>query len=357
MIGGGPTILFRGVDLSGYDARAGVDYKQLYNAGYRFAWVKIGEGTNFINAFWRSQIAGLIAAGFTVGGYWFCQPGDGAHQADLMVAAGCPIGPGYLPPIMDLEVSGLNVAFAAAFTARMYARTGVLPGSYSSRSYFQTTLAGGRGWERPGQLRWIAAYGGSGPGIACDVWQDSSSRQPPGTHRQTDTDASYVPMSKLVVGAAGGSTVSTEGSDVSMVALDGGRVAVVVRGTDKRIYSRVVGADGEFLTDWTRVGSAVVASSVDACTRTGNDLWIVALDPADRSVLIFKTEDAMNPAATIRQDLGGTGSGGAPGIAPSTPSGVLVSVAGTAPHAGEIYLNRWDGSGWSGWQRAGGVAG
>ena len=194
----------RGVDVSAYDAKAGVNWRSLYTAGYRFAWVKIGEGVTYYNPYAAGTIAAARAAGLKVGGYWFCQPGSGAQQAALMLALPqTPRGAGDLVPIMDLEVFGLGTAFARAFAEQVKIQLGVPAGSYSSRSYFQTTLRAGAGWELPGSVRWIAAYGGSSAGIACDVWQNSSSTIPAGTNRQTDTDIAYTPLAKMTVGGAG----------------------------------------------------------------------------------------------------------------------------------------------------------
>jgi GH25 family lysozyme M1 (1,4-beta-N-acetylmuramidase) len=306
LIGGGPTILFRGVDLSGYDARAGVNYKALYNAGYRFAWVKISEGTGFINTYAPSQLVGLIAAGFEVGGYHFGQPGDGAAQADVMYAAGRRwIGKGFLPPIADAEVSGVGVAYMSAFTARMIARSGVMPGSYSSRSFFQNDLAGGRGWERPGQLRWIAAYGGSGPGIACDVWQDSSSKQPPGTNRATDTDASYAPMAKLVVGAGGVQPAKDEGDSViGTCVLADGAVAMLSIKNDGYPYLSL-----DRGKTWSGpISKAYTYAAGASCASFRGGMLAVVRDNAHHWINLLHIPNPRTPADGWRvQSVGGTG--------------------------------------------------
>lgn len=159
----------------------------------------------------------------------------------------------------------------------------------------------------------------------------------------------------VVAWLRGGGSTDDSGADVSMVALSEGRSAIVVRGSDKAIYTRVYDTNGKPANDWIKV-NVTVASAVDACTRTGKDLWIVALDPNDKSVLLVTAPDATKSAASV-QDLGGTGLGAAPGIVASD-SDILITVAGTSPHVGEVYLKRWDGAvgGWSAWQSTGGVA-
>ena len=160
------------------------------------------------------------------------------------------------------------------------------------------------------------------------------------------------------LGLQGGGVSAEGGSDMSMVTLEGGRFATVVRGTDKRIYARVYSSNGEPTSDWKRVGQTIAGSGVDACTRTGSDLWITTLDAPDGSILVISTEDAANPAVAVTQDMGGKGLGSAPGIAAVGPD-LYLTVAGVYPQAGRVYLKRWNGTDrtWSDWKDATGVAG
>lgn len=147
------------------------------------------------------------------------------------------------------------------------------------------------------------------------------------------------------------------GSDMAMVTLSGDRTAVVVRGANKGIYVRVL-AGGKPKTSWTRVGTVVAGSGVDAATRTGDDLWIVALDPDDKSVRVISSANAETLAAPRVQDIGGKGLGSAPGISASGLD-ILITVAGVSPHPGQIYLKRWAGvtNEWIDWVNLDGIAG
>ena len=145
------------------------------------------------------------------------------------------------------------------------------------------------------------------------------------------------------------------GADMSMVTLSKGRIATVVRGTDKRIYRLLTDVAGKTVDDWQLVGNMPVASGVDACTRFGDDLWAVALDPKDDSVLVFSTPDVEGGSGLQVQDIGGAGIGGAPGITASG-NNILVTVAGTYPRPGTVYMNVWNGAGWSGWKLTSGTA-
>lgn len=154
-----------------------------------------------------------------------------------------------------------------------------------------------------------------------------------------------------------GETVTNQGADMAMVDLADGRVAVVARGTDNNLYVRVLTHDAGALTDWMKIG-VKCGSPVDACTRTGFDLAIATLDPKDRSVLLITIANAVDPVNPYTQDLGGKGIGGAPGIAATENGDLFLSVAGTGPRKGEIYLNRWDSQkrAWRGWWDSSGQA-
>ena len=146
------------------------------------------------------------------------------------------------------------------------------------------------------------------------------------------------------------------GADMSMVQLRGGRVAVVARGTTNKIYVRILTNDGKAKTDWMEL-DVMVGSPVDCTTRNGDDLWITALKPDTHSVLVISVLDAEKLSGLRVQDLGGQGVGGAPGIT-SSGNDLYLSVAGTYPAKGSIYLNRWISAQtkWSGWWYASGQA-
>ena len=162
------------------------------------------------------------------------------------------------------------------------------------------------------------------------------------------------PVVAWLIGYRADPTKESE-ADMSMVTLSKGRIATVVRGLDKRIYRLLTDVAGKVVDDWQLVGNMPVASGVDACTRFGDDLWAVALDPKDDSVLVFSTPDVEGGSGLQVQDIGGAGIGGAPGITASG-NNILVTVAGTYPRPGTVYMNVWNGAGWSGWKLTSGTA-
>jgi hypothetical protein len=281
------------------------------------------------------------AAGKVFSAYHFARPGNGAQQADFFLSVQPPL-PGDMPGWLDYEVSGLGIDFVNAFSERYRARTGYWPGVYANLSTFQGELQSGRGWRRPGQRRWIARYGASSPGVTCDIWQHQGG---------PDLNVAYTPLQEMVIPSAGRS------ADMAMVTLSGNRVAVVVRGSDRRPYIRVLNNEGGARTDWQLIANLTLGSALDATSRDGEGVDMVALDPADRSVLFLAFTDAEHPKQVYVHDLEGKGAGGTPGVT-AVDGNLMVSVAGTGPVLGRVYLNRWDKATniWRGWWDASGQA-
>ncbi|WP_163510287.1 glycoside hydrolase family 25 protein [Fodinicola acaciae] len=327
-------VVARGRDLSSYDSN--VNY-----GAYDFIIGKFTESDNFVSPGALDRARATRAAGKVFSAYHFARPGNGAAQADFLLSVEMPKA-GDMPGWLDYEVSGLGIGFVNAFSERYHARTGWWPGVYANLSTFQGELQSGRGWRRPGQRLWLARYGANGPGVACDIWQYQGG---------PDLNVAYTPLPEMVIQSAGRS------AEMAMVTLSDERVAVVVRGTDRRPYVRVLGSDGGARTDWQLIADVVLGSAVGATTRDGTGLDMVALDSDDRSVLFMAMADAERPQEVYVQDLQGTGTGGAPGIT-AVDGNLIASVAGVLPRTGEVYLNRWDRATntWRGWWDATGQA-
>jgi lysozyme len=92
-----------GIDVSDY--QPGVDWKQVHDAGYSFAYTKATEGTDFVAATFESNMAGMKAAGKLRGAYHFFHfDGTAIAQAQAFLAAYTPEA-GDLPPALDLEAA------------------------------------------------------------------------------------------------------------------------------------------------------------------------------------------------------------------------------------------------------------
>jgi hypothetical protein len=139
------TARAKGLDVSNYQGT--INWTKVANAGYRFAFGKATEGTSYNDKTYAKNRNGSEAAGLVFGAYHFARPGGksfalataGAiRQANHFLAVAQP-QPGELPPVLDLEQTGSLskqrlLGWALAWLDQIYARTGVEPFVYTSRS-------------------------------------------------------------------------------------------------------------------------------------------------------------------------------------------------------------------------------
>jgi GH25 family lysozyme M1 (1,4-beta-N-acetylmuramidase) len=99
----GPTI--QGIDVSYYEDS--VDWAAVHAAGIEFAFIRVTDGTTYLDPKFAAYWAGARAAGVIRGAYQFFRPAeDPIAQADLLLDRMGPLEPGDLPPVIDVEVSG-----------------------------------------------------------------------------------------------------------------------------------------------------------------------------------------------------------------------------------------------------------
>jgi lysozyme len=182
----------KGIDVSNLQGR--IDWKKVRRAGYRFAYVKAGEGD------WRdpdflANVRGAVAAGLKVGGYQFLRPKPGrtgAREAgyfmDRLHAAG--LGKGDLRPVLDVEATALDRpgthAYVKSFVAAMHA-SGYRPMIYTGTWFWGPKV----GDDDFGLPLWIAAYQSHEPALPKPwreyaVWQHSSEGRVPGVRGHVD---------------------------------------------------------------------------------------------------------------------------------------------------------------------------
>jgi GH25 family lysozyme M1 (1,4-beta-N-acetylmuramidase) len=90
-----------GIDVSKWQQV--IDWPTAYQAGYRFANIRVGNGTK-LDEYFESNWQGAKDAGFIVGAYHFFQPSmDPVAQADFVVAHVGLLDPDELPVTLDLE--------------------------------------------------------------------------------------------------------------------------------------------------------------------------------------------------------------------------------------------------------------
>ncbi len=149
----------RGVDVSSFQhpGGAGIDWRSVARAGYRFAFIKSTEGTYYVNPYFKSDEARAKAAGLLVAAYHFANPASsgGRAQADYALSHGSYRPDGRtLTMILDIEPDpylsefcyGLSrsqlVSWIAAFMARAHRITGLWPVINTQPAWWKTCTGG-----------------------------------------------------------------------------------------------------------------------------------------------------------------------------------------------------------------------
>jgi GH25 family lysozyme M1 (1,4-beta-N-acetylmuramidase) len=198
----------RGVDVSSNQHSGGgaIDWGQVHDAGYQFAWVKTTEGNYYANPHFAGDYNGAKSAKLYSGAYHFAIPSasDGANQADFFLDSASYSRDGAtLPPALDIEwnpygqscygMDGASlVSWVGAFRAEVQHRTGRLPVIYTAASWWNDCTGGDASFTADGL--WVAAYDVSSPQLpsgwpSWTMWQYTSSASVPGI--AGEVDASY----------------------------------------------------------------------------------------------------------------------------------------------------------------------
>lgn len=132
-----------GIDVSKW--QPSINWSQVYGSGRVFAFIKATEGTGYTDPYLTTHTSGAKAAGLLVGVYHFARPdlgNSGTTEANWFVsAAGQYMTGGHLPPVLDLESTGGNLAaWSNDFCNRVYQLKGVRPLIYTNWSFANNYL-------------------------------------------------------------------------------------------------------------------------------------------------------------------------------------------------------------------------
>ncbi len=246
-----------GIDVASgqHPEGAAITWTSVAAAGYKFAFIKVSEGSYYVNPYYASDAAGAERAGMFVAPYAFAIPNysGGALQADYALdhASYAPDGQ-TLPLVLDIEYDpydgaaptgdgtnscyGLSqarmVEWIAAFVAEADRRTGQPPAIYSTQDWWATCTGDSAAFAA--DPLWVSSYAAT-PAVPgawngnWTYWQYTDAATPPGV--PDATDASWLSSTALVL-AAPASRSSAAGGAASLTPklLDAGQ-AVTYSGT------------------------------------------------------------------------------------------------------------------------------
>jgi lysozyme len=203
-----------GIDVSHYDGT--VDWTQVAAAGRKFGIAKATEGTGSHDSTFAANWSSMKSAGLLRGAYHFFRSNEDAQaQAQAFVNALGALGPGDLPPMLDLETSdgesGSTVASKAlAWLQAVEQMTGRKPILYTYPDFWQNQIGAPSGFtDYPLN---IANYGVKCPNVVGSwptwtIWQNSDTGSVSGVSGQVDEDVfngDLASLMKLADGSSGG---------------------------------------------------------------------------------------------------------------------------------------------------------
>ncbi|HEV7504804.1 MAG TPA: glycoside hydrolase family 25 protein [Thermoanaerobaculia bacterium] len=180
----------QGIDVSHYQGT--IDWRQVADTGKRFAFIKATEGTSETDPQFQANWRGANVAGLLRGAYHFYQPGEDPQQQAKNFLSVVQPGPGDLPPVLDVELSGKPSEIISGIWVWLTAveqATGKTPILYTNPSFWADLGAVGFG-RFP---LWIADYDVAVPTvpegwISWSFWQFSESGSVSGVEGPVDLD-------------------------------------------------------------------------------------------------------------------------------------------------------------------------
>jgi lysozyme len=202
----------QGVDVSHYQGAFN------WASGRSFGYAAIGDGTGYADPMFGTNWANMQGAGVLRGAYQFFEPSeDPTAQANLMVAAVGRLGPGDLPCMIDVEVTGGQSGGTIAARIRTWldvvqAGTGLAPIIYTGPYFWDDNVGDASFGNFP---LWIADYGPSCPALP-NGWSTWTIWQYGDSGGSLDQDVFNGSMSELqALSGGGGGCNATETADAA----------------------------------------------------------------------------------------------------------------------------------------------
>jgi lysozyme len=214
----GSTTL-KGIDVSEHNAT--INWSKVKASGRSFAIARVSDGVNHPDVQFAANWSGIKAQGLVRGAYQYFRPGqDPLAQADLMVSRIGTLGPGDLPPVIDVETadgySGTTIVKnLRTWIDRVKLKTGVDPIIYAAQGFWDTLPSTA---QFAGSTLWVANYGQTCPHLPktwgqWKFWQSSESGTVPGVTGGIDLDVfngTLAQLTALAGGSPAGATCATD---------------------------------------------------------------------------------------------------------------------------------------------------
>lgn len=199
----------KGIDVSEHNGH--VDWAEVKASGRTFAFARVSDGLDYVDTEFAANWAGMKAAGLVRGAYQYFRPGqDPVQQANLLLSKIGTLGPGDLPPVIDVETangqSGTTVVNGVrAWVDRVKAQTGRDPIIYAAAGFWDTLPSTAQFAPYP---LWVANYGQQCPYLPgtwtkWSFWQSSESGSVPGVSGAVDLNHWNGTLEELLALASG----------------------------------------------------------------------------------------------------------------------------------------------------------
>ncbi|MER5548498.1 GH25 family lysozyme [Streptomyces sp. NPDC002589] len=320
-----PANSLLGVDVSQF--QGSIDWTQVANAGYSFAYARIGDGL-FSDQTFQTNFTGIKAAGMKAGGYLHFEPAEDPHaQAHAVITALSQAGfaPGDLIPALDVETTGgvspsVVVANLHAAVNDIQAALGVPPAIYTT-PFFWHQLGTPPFGSDP---LWIAQLGvdcptAPTPWTTWSLWQYSSQGSVPGIPGPTDLDRAFgttlpiydplitatgTPVSAQLNGNFSGQTASFTDPDPNATAAEYSALINWGDGTPIATATITANPSGGFTVTgthtYTHVGSFTVGTEITDRDNTANRATVTTTATvAYGTKLLYNPTQPHNSGSTI----------------------------------------------------------
>lgn len=158
----GPVV--EGLDASKYEGS--VDWAKVAASGIGFAIARVSDGLNYPDATFDTNWAGIKAAGMVRGSYQYFEPAqDPVAQADMVLNHVGTLGPGDLPPVIDVETMGGVSASAVMAGVDKWLSTIETATGRRALVYVSPSFWDGLGDPTATADLWIANWGVSCPSV------------------------------------------------------------------------------------------------------------------------------------------------------------------------------------------------